>query len=305
MKKLSILAILSITLLFAACPEAPGPANAGEANNANNSVNTSGEDASAAVIELEKKAYEASKNKDGKFFEGMLTDDFTGFLGGSIADKAALIKRIAESPCELKSYELTEPKTVKLSENSMLVAHKVSFDYTCEGKKVKSPEYSASVYVKEAGAWKAAYHQSVTAENAEGEMDTVADTSGLKGTDDQATQALAELEEAAWNAWVNGEMKWFEENMAGNALLVSPSGVSTRDEAIKSMRDANCEVEQYQLRGFTGTELADNVMLLMFRGEQSGKCGESELPAAVLGSTIAVKEGDKWKGIFHMKTPAK
>ncbi|QQS40338.1 MAG: nuclear transport factor 2 family protein [Acidobacteriota bacterium] len=305
MRKLLILAILSFALFFTACPEQPGPSSTGAANDANNAASQPAEDASAAVIELEKKAYEASKNKDGKFFEEMLADDFTGVVGGNIDDKAALVKRIAESPCEMKSYEIIDPRTVKLSENAMLVTHKVSFDYTCEGKKVKSPEYTATVYVKEGGAWKGAYHQSVSAANAEGDVGTVADTSGLKGTDDQATQALAELEESAWNAWVSGEMKWFEENMAGNALLVNPSGISNRDEAIKAMSDANCEVDQYQLRGFTGTKLAENVMLLMYRGEQSGKCGDAELPSAVLGSTIAIKEGEKWKGIFHMETPAK
>lgn len=308
MKNLSVLALLSLTLLFTACPETPGPANTGETSNsetANNGSNTSGKEASAAAIELEKKAYEASKNKDGKFFEEMLSDDFTGVFGGTIDDKAALVKRIAESPCELKSYEISDPRTVELSENAVLVTSKVSLDYTCEGKKVKTPEYAATVYVKEGGEWKGAYHQGVSAADAEGELGTVADTSGLKGTDDQATQALAELEESAWNAWVNEETKWFEENMAGNAVLINPSGISTRDEAIRAMSEANCEVDQYQLRAFTGTELAENVMLLMYRGEQSGKCGDVELPSAILGSTIAIKEGEKWKGIFHMEMPAK
>lgn len=305
MKRLPILALLSLALLFTACPETPGPANTGEANNANNAASTSGEDASAAVIELEEKAHEAWKNKDGKFFEGMLADDFTGVVGGNVVDKAGVVKQISESPCTVASVELSDPKTVKLTDSVMLVTYKVTHDSTCDGKKVKSPEYAASVYVKDGEEWKGAYHQTVTAANAEGDMEAVPETTALKGTDDADTQALQEMENSAWKAWSKGETKWFEENIAQNGVHVSPGGVTGRDEMIKSMSETKCDVEEYQLRAFTGTKLAENVHLLMYRGEQTAKCGDTEMPPAVVASTIAVKDGDKWKAFFHMETPAK
>ncbi|MCO6509754.1 MAG: nuclear transport factor 2 family protein [Aridibacter famidurans] len=305
MRKLLALALLSFVLMFTACPDQASPTNTGEANNANNAASPSGEDASAAVIELEKKAHEAWKSKDGKFFEGMLADDFMGVVGGNIVDKAGLVKQISESPCTVASAELSDPKTVKLTDNAMLVTHKVSFDYSCEGKKVKSPEYAASVYVKEGDAWKGAYHQSLTAANAEGELESSPDTAALKGTDDDNTQALQELENEAWEAWSKGDTKWFEEHMASNALHISPDGVTGRDAMIKALGEMNCEVEEYQLRAFTGTKLAENVHLLMYAGEQEAKCGDTQLPPTVIGSTVAVKDGDKWKLYFHVETPAK
>lgn len=308
MKSVLILAALIAALFLTGCPESAGPANT-DANNAanggsNNSAGTT-EDASAAVIDLEKKAHEAWKNKDGKFFEGMLADDFTGVVGGNIVDKDGLVKQISESPCEVKSYEMSDPKTTKINDSAMIVTHRLSFDYTCDGKAVKSPEYVVSVYVKEGDSWKGAFHQSVPAADAKGDMSAMPDSTGLKGTDDAQTDELVKLENAAWDAWAKGETEWFSENMTADAIHVTPGGVEGRDDMVKMMKETKCDVEEYGSRGFTRTELADNVQLLMYRGNQKGKCGDMELPPVVIAATVAVKEGDSWKGVLHIETPAK
>ena len=307
MKKILLIGLMTMVFAFLSACGGSGTEGTNTGGNANENANAAkpAEDASSTVIDLEKKAHEAWKAKDGKFFEGMLADNFKGVVGDAVVDKAALVKQISDSKCEVKSFELTDPKTVKISDNAMLVTHKLSYDYTCDGKTVKSPEYVASVYVKDGDNWKGAFHMSELASDAKGDIETLPDSSVLKETNDDTTNALAKVDKAAWDAWAKGDAKWFENNLAPDIIVASPGGFQTRDELVKAIPEMKCEVDQYGTQSFSATTLTENVYLLMYKGTQKGKCGGQELPPVVIGASVTVKNGDKWDQAFHMETAAK
>jgi len=215
------------------------------------------------------------------------------------------VKQISESKCDVKSFDLTDPKTAKITDNAMLVTSKLSYDYSCEGKTVKSPEYIASVYVKDGDNWKGAFHMTVLASDAKGDVEALPDSSVLKESSDDITNDLAKVEKAAWDAWAKGDAKWFENNLSPDMIIASPGGFQTRDELVKAIPDMKCEVDQYGTQSYSATALAENVYLLMFKGTQKGKCGDQELPPVVIGATVTVKNGDKWDQAFHIETTAK
>ena len=106
MKILMKIALVAIGALgAAACTETPKPAaNGNTAANANTNANTAAAKPPAtkeALVALEKKAFDAWKTHDGKFFEGFLNTNFV-MVGqnGKVLDKAATVKEISESKCD-------------------------------------------------------------------------------------------------------------------------------------------------------------------------------------------------------------
>jgi len=138
-------------------------ANANAANTANsNTATTSAAPSTDALVALENKAFDAWKNKDGKFFDGFLAANFVGFDDhGKHVARADVSKMITEDKCEVKSFSLTDPHVTPVGANAAVLTAKATSDATCNGKAAPSPVISATVYVKEGDSWKAAYHNEV------------------------------------------------------------------------------------------------------------------------------------------------
>lgn len=166
--KTTLLAAAAIAAcLVAGC--APPAANTGNTANANSNANAKSAGAAptvAALKELETKAFEAYKNKDGKFFEGLMDEKFV--MGGMAEhpNKAASIKEISEHKCEIKSFTLSDEKMIPLGADAAAFVAKVTADGTCPDdkgvqQKMPTPSTSATVYVRSGDTWKAAYHNEV------------------------------------------------------------------------------------------------------------------------------------------------
>ena len=168
MNKIVYLMFLAvIAAIFTGCTP---PANTNTAANANTNANTKPGPAAptvAALKEIETKAFEAYKNKDGKFFEGMLDDKFVmGGMAGQKVDKAATVKEISEHKCVINSFAFADEKMVPLGADAAAIVMKVTVDGTCPDakgtqEKMPSPAMSASVYVRSGETWKAAYHNEI------------------------------------------------------------------------------------------------------------------------------------------------
>lgn len=103
------------------------------------------------IIALEKKGWEAWKNKDADFFRKFLTDDALSVNSGGVSDKAQILKSYGE--CDVKSYSLSEFKFRMLDKNSALLTFTGTQDAVCGGEKAPSSVYATSVYVKRGGKW--------------------------------------------------------------------------------------------------------------------------------------------------------
>ena len=118
--------------------------------------------ASEALLVVEKKSWEAWKNKDAKMLEDTLGKDFAFLSGQGRMDRAATIKAWApDNKCDVKSYWLADDKSVSLSKDVSLMTFKGGGDGTCEGQPIAT-EWYVGVYAKDGEAWRPAFGMGVS-----------------------------------------------------------------------------------------------------------------------------------------------
>jgi len=126
------------------------------------SPDATGSDATtAAIVAAETKVWEAWKNKDAAAMESALGKDFTFISGMGRWDRAQTMRNwITESKCDVKSYSLTEPKTISLANNITLLTFKGGGQGTCDGQPIQTEWYGIA-YMNDAGTWKPVWGISV------------------------------------------------------------------------------------------------------------------------------------------------
>jgi len=155
--KVSLLAIAAFTLM--SCAPA---ANTNTNTNANTNVAAKPAAPSAdSLMALETKAWDAYKNKDGKYFEGFLADTVVSGNGEGSTPKAEVVKMISEHKDEVKSFSLSDPKVTPAGADAAVLTYKATIDGTENGKPIPSPVTVATVFVRSGTDWKATYHNEV------------------------------------------------------------------------------------------------------------------------------------------------
>ena len=121
---------------------------------------------SQKVIETERSAWEAIKNKQPAALADYFADDATVLVEGSayrLSGKANLLRALAAfiESTDLRSYQLLEPQVVLLGDTALLTYY-FSESGVTNGKEYSSAGKISMVFVKSGGAWRALHeHRSV------------------------------------------------------------------------------------------------------------------------------------------------
>jgi hypothetical protein len=294
--------------LLGSCGGTMGPANNANAGISNSNANANAAKPVAAaptkeaLAALENKAFEAWKNKDGKHFEGFLTDSFVMFTPAGRADKATAIKEIAESKCENKSFALSDEQVNMAGPEVAILTSKATADYTCDGKKGPSPAWASTIFIRSGDTWKAAYHNEnpIPDPNAKAEAPKPPPAKAAEPEVklDALTETLLAIEKKNWEAWKTADAKPLEENLSKDFLYVSGQGRMNKAETIKAWAESKCDVKSYSLVDAKSVSLNATTALLTFRGNASGTCNGQPIHN-LWGTTLFVKEGDTWKPVFY------
>jgi hypothetical protein len=115
-------------------------------------------------------------------------------------------------------------------------------------------------------------------------------------------QTLLALEEQAWQALSAGSARQFYgRNLAPQALMVFPSGVLTREQALSSL-DSAPPWASYRIDDAQVVVLTEDSALLTYsaRAQRTG-----EAPYLARMTTVFVREpgSDDWLTAFHQQTP--
>ena len=114
----------------------------------------------ASLVALEKQSWEAWKNRDGKFFEGFLSDDHVEIGFGGVTNKANVVAGVGSPVCVVKSYSVDRFEMKQLGPDTALLTYYADQDTACGGNPVPSPVWVGSLYVRRGGRWwNAAYQQ--------------------------------------------------------------------------------------------------------------------------------------------------
>ena len=133
---------------------------------ANGNKGSKGDKASVEekLIEMEKQAWEAWKNKNGKYFMDFLADDAVLVSGTGVESKTSAVQAISNSTCVVKSYSLENFKVLMLDNDAAILTYSAKQDFTCNGKAGPPQIWASSVYVKRNGKWQGVMHQETAPE---------------------------------------------------------------------------------------------------------------------------------------------
>ena len=156
--------VLFLSIAALAVASCAPPANTNTTTNTNANANTAAKPAAPtadSLMALDQKAWEAYKNKDGKYFEGFLGDTMISGTGQASMSKADVVKMIAENKSEIKSFTLSEARVTPVGADVAVLTYKAVIDGTEDGKPIPSPSTVATVFVRSGSDWKAVYHEEV------------------------------------------------------------------------------------------------------------------------------------------------
>lgn len=115
----------------------------------------------AEIVAFEKRAFEAWKNKDKKFFEEHMWGDGQYLDPNGLGGKAQYIRAIIDNDCTVNGYALEKTKVTMLNKDAALLTYRYTYDIVCGGKPEAGPLWASTIYVKRGGKWLIAFHQEI------------------------------------------------------------------------------------------------------------------------------------------------
>jgi hypothetical protein len=109
------------------------------------------EDLLAVLLDIEERAWKAADTRDVEFYREYLAPEALVVSPWGILDREGLLRDLVENPNEFPEYAIMDPRVVPLGEESAVLAYTVSFG----GQTL----YVATVYARDNGRWRAAFHQ--------------------------------------------------------------------------------------------------------------------------------------------------
>jgi len=272
-----------------------------------------------ALLALDKRATAAYLSSDPKFFEGMLDDKFVTRERGRQMDKAGVVKLIANNKCNVKDWKLEDPQMAKIDEDIYVLSYRGTFDGSCTSPdgslKIPSPIRAATVWIRAAGTWRAAFHGQdpiFDAKNpplpgkAEGKKETKNDEKAVPSAntaDDPSTAAMMAVEKSVWEAWKAKDAKKLEELTTADLSFQNIYGsyFANKADTLKNWTSAYCDIRSVSVADGGGGMLSPNVGILSRTGTAEGTCnGQNLPPVPIYGTSVYVKNGDTWKLAFSL-----
>ncbi|HYY69435.1 MAG TPA: nuclear transport factor 2 family protein [Terriglobales bacterium] len=119
----------------------------------------------------------------------------------------------------------------------------------------------------------------------------------------KATKAGGEpqaLIQSLWENFKNKNTKAFEAGLTSNAFMADSRGVIGKDKIMSDLQA--CMINSYSLSDFKQEAAGKDAMVVTYRARQDGSCGSEKLPRELVASDVLVKQGGKWKSLYHQET---
>ena len=112
---------------------------------------------------IERKFWEGWAKGDVKPFQEHIAPDAIIVGENGTLDKQSILRAIAAGGCEVRSYDLTDFKLVKMSGDTAVLVYRGTQDATCAGEVAPKSVWISSVFVRRRGKWLAVAHQETAA----------------------------------------------------------------------------------------------------------------------------------------------
>jgi ketosteroid isomerase-like protein len=311
MKRFNLIILsFAAAVLLSACQSPAG-------NSANGNSNTSNTNAAKpmavaptkdALITLEKKGWEAWKNKDSKTFNELLSDKYIGFNAAGRIDKATSLKSLVDPKVVVKSYSLSDDQMTMLGPDAALLTFKAAQDFTmADGKPGPKEVWSASIYVREGDQWRSAYYNEMPVADPKAKPAAPKPAAATKPAAeskplDAATEALLVLEKKGWEAWKARDAKGVEGLYTKDFAVLDSGQRFDAAGAMKLWFESKCEVKSYALSDAASTAFTKDMSILTYKGSSVGTCDGNPL-GTIWATAVYVKDGENWKMALTFNAP--
>ncbi len=120
-------------------------------------------------------------------------------------------------------------------------------------------------------------------------------------------EAAMEKENKAHASWLGGDTKWFEENLSDKFVSYYEGNRISRADEIKMISETKCEAKDTKLDEEQMVKINDDTYAIVYRGTYDAECTmggqKMKLPSPVRAASVWMREGDKWKAVYHGETP--
>jgi ketosteroid isomerase-like protein len=348
MKTILMVSLFAV-LALAGCQPAANTNTYTNTNTNTNSAPKASAPTAESLMALENKAWDAYKNRDGKYFEGFLGDNMIDGTGKGTMPRAEVVKMISENKEDIKSFTLSDPHVTSVGADAAVLTYKATVDGTDNGRPLRSPLTVATVFVRNGADWKAIYHNEVqvvdtaktgadaakkdspaaattdkkdAAASSEEKKDTqpaekkettspmansnmASNSNSTASSGDAAlTDALLAVEKKGWEGWKSKDANALGQTVSKDIVFVDSMGkVSMGPDVMKMWTTDNpCNVSSVNLSDAKGTSISKDAAILVYKGTAVGNCGDMKLEP-LWGTTVFLKEGDSWKGVYIFESP--
>lgn len=113
------------------------------------------------IVSLERQELDSIKSGNIEAFSALLADDAIFLNSRGFGDKALVIKNTAAF--KLQDYSMDDIKVVPLSDNSGLIAYKLTETGNAHGNEISGTVYASALWVQRSGKWLCLFSQETPA----------------------------------------------------------------------------------------------------------------------------------------------
>lgn len=310
MKHISTVALaVLVSILSASCANTTGPAN----NSGNSNANASAASAKSLIQELaaiEQRTHDALRAKDVAYIEALTTDNLIVYSMGKVSDRQGAIDQWRNLPCDIRSMVVGEPELVEMSGEMAMLTYRTKADGTCDGKPMPTESWSATLFVKQDGKWKVAYHQDVPARDPNAANPSPAEAvpekaaaggDEAKPVSDAMLTDLMSREKSYWEAFKNHDSKVFETGLIADFVVMSPTGRARKADMINQVLDKSCTVRSFEIMPLRVAMAAAGIGVYLYSAEEKLDCGGKVSTINSGHTTVARMSGNEWKAVLHFE----
>ena len=119
------------------------------------------EDLKAELVAMEKAAWQAWADRDGKVYEKFMTKDAVLVVAGAgvTTGRDMVVAGVNSNECEMTSFDFADVKLRQLTPDVVILTYTATQDTVCGGEELPETVYSTSIYVRQDGEWKSTSYQ--------------------------------------------------------------------------------------------------------------------------------------------------
>jgi ketosteroid isomerase-like protein len=113
--------------------------------------------------------------------------------------------------------------------------------------------------------------------------------------------AFVALEKSAYDAWKARDAQYWNVFLSDRFVGWGSSRLD-KASATKEYTGADCDIRSYALSDEEISLLGENAALITHETTVDGTCGGQKIPATNWTASVYVRDGEKWKAIFHAQS---